>query len=363
MSQVSNPPNPDSDHKTRLILGCGYVGMRIASRWLKAGDKVIATTRSQLRAAELEKLSIEPWIWNWLDSEPIPTALLDTFKRSSPETILVAVSHSSSSHARGLAHLADSIGCSSSSFNSPSCSSFGLDSQSPPTAVSKPRWIYLSTTGVFADNVRADQATIHGLPGENLNRENLDRENLDRENFNWVDESSPVGPTRPGSINALEAERWLENSGLEHVVLRPAGIYGPDRIPNLQPIRDAIALGVDPESYLNLIHVDDLAEVIAAVAQGPLRHRLYCVSDGQSVRRKDYYAYIAQSMGYPEPTYGLATNRDLTNTESTQNLVPRRRSEGNKRVRNDLLISDYSIEFRFPNYRHGLSSLLGESSR
>ena len=50
------------------------------------------------------------------------------------------------------------------------------------------------------------------------------------------------------------------------VTLRPAGIYGPDRVPRWEAIRDETPLQVDPESYLNLIHVDDLAETIRAVS-------------------------------------------------------------------------------------------------
>jgi len=151
----------------------------------------------------------------------------------------------------------------------------------------------------------------------------------------------------------LEAEQWLEQSGLEHVILRPAGIYGPGRIPNIQPIRDGRAIQADPQSYLNLIHVDDLAEVIATVAQGTLRHRLYCVSDGNSVRRRDYYSFIAQCMNYPPPTYD----------DPATDQGPRRRNQGNKRVSTLRLNSDYSIRFQFPDYRSGLVPLLQEFAR
>ena len=322
---IPNSPNPqvsDSDRQsrpTRLIVGCGYVGLRVASLWLAAGDRVLAVTRTGQKAAELEKLGIEPIVWDWLDDSWLLQA-----QHSCPSelaSVLVAVSHApmadvppAQAHRLGLANLERWL-------SQASCSR--------PT-----RWVYLSTTGVFADP-------------------------LGSQDF-WVDESSPVGPSRPGSITALEAERWLEHSSIEHVVLRPAGIYGPERIPNVQPLREGQAMAVDPDSYLNLIHVDDLATVIAAVSQGARRGRLYCVSDGHSVQRRDYYAYICQSMGWPAPSY--ASGQELQAAHS-QGAVPRRRSQGNKRVSNRRLLEDHAIRFAFPDYRSGLSSLLAEMAR
>lgn len=319
MSQLSNPPDLPSDRKTHLILGCGYVGERIARIWRSNGDRVLAVTRTSHRARELEKLGLEPIVWNWLDALEDHQPSSDTLGESSLSTVLIAVSHAAEAHTPGLEKLADAL--------------------SENTRNRQARWIYLSTTGVFAD------------PQSDTDL--------------WVDESSAVGPTRPGSINALEAEQWLEHSGLEHVVLRPAGIYGPGRIPNIQPIRDGQPMQVDPESYLNLIHVEDLASIIQAVAQGPLRHRLYCVSDGMSVQRKDYYSFLAQSMRWPEPSYCDPVFRDPEIPHDPLKAVTsaRRRNQGNKRVSNRRLMDDYSIQFRFPDYRSGLGSLLEEMAR
>jgi predicted dinucleotide-binding enzyme len=37
----------------KLIIGCGYLGQRIATLWLAQKHRVFATTRSQTRAIEL----------------------------------------------------------------------------------------------------------------------------------------------------------------------------------------------------------------------------------------------------------------------------------------------------------------------
>lgn len=330
----------------RLIVGCGYVGSRVASHWLAKGDRVLAITRTEERGAELRNAGIEPVVWNWQSQDlpkappPVPIA-----------TILVAVSHSPPSgqlpemaHAVGLGNLWRWI-------DSPG----GRGGPSGyPAAM--PRWIYLSTTGVFAASGKVTKEA------------------------EWVDESSPVGPLRPGSIAALGGEDWITKSNCSKhcVVLRPAGIYGPDRIPRWQAIRDQKPLEVDPASFLNLIHVDDLVTSIVAVAEHPAPSALYCVSDGNSPTRREYYEWISQVMGLPSPIFaqagehsngpsqgGGAPNESVTGgaTNRFENGALRQerpvsRSDSNKRVSNRKLLEELNIQFRYPTFRHGLHSLV-----
>ena len=37
----------------RIVIGSGYLGSRVASRWVARGDRVIGTTRSAARGAAL----------------------------------------------------------------------------------------------------------------------------------------------------------------------------------------------------------------------------------------------------------------------------------------------------------------------
>ena len=302
---------------TRLIVGCGYVGMRVAKVWLDQGDRVIAITRSASRANELSNVGIEPIIWDWLvGGAPKPNCVLLKFAETDSSrlaTVFVAVSHSpqadvphNETHSRGLNHLATLL------------QSMGWDDRQAQT-----KWIYLSTTGVFA------QAS----PGD------------------WVDEDSAVLPERPGSIAALGGEDWISEripSDLR-VILRPVGIYGPSRVPRWESLRDRVPLHVDPESYLNLIHVDDLAHAVVAVSLTPVRSTLYCISDGNPVRRKDYYSFVSNLGNWPEPIFAPP--------ELPETGRQAMRSDGNKRVRNNRIQSELALVFNFPSYREGLQSL------
>ncbi len=304
----------------RLIVGCGYVGSQVASKWLLNGDSVFAITRSNDRAAHLRQLGIQPIVWDWLNG-PLPI-LAETLHSLGQHinafaTILIAVSHASQpdipyaeTHTRGLYNL-DRL----------------LKSESwEQTVGNETKWIYLSTTGVFGA----------ATPGD------------------WVNEESKVAPERPGSIAAWAGEQWIASHipSDQRISLRPVGIYGPGRVPRWQSIRDQVPLQVDPESYLNLIHVEDLATSIVKVSNKRMESTLYCVSDGAPVRRRDYYEFIAKLGGWPPPVFEAARPKELGEASL--------RSDGNKRVRNHRLQTELGIEWEFPSYREGLTALLGE---
>jgi hypothetical protein len=95
----------------------------------------------------------------------------------------------------------------------------------------------------------------------------------------WTDETAPIDRSKL----RVQGEEYLrEKHGA--VVLRVAGIYGPGR----NPI-DWIKRGrVGPSrKYVNLIHVEDLAEICLTALERGLSGEAYNVSDGTPRRWKD----------------------------------------------------------------------------
>ncbi|MEQ1826592.1 MAG: NAD-dependent epimerase/dehydratase family protein [Pirellula sp.] len=295
---------------TRLVAGCGYVGMRVAQRWLNSGDMVYAFTRSTIRQKELSEIGIRSIVWNWLENT-IPThdstwLELCSALANHPSTLLLAVSHAqvpgipaAVSHVRGLCHLKKMLGFAENL-----------------------KWIYLSTTGVYGNGDQGD----------------------------WVDEDSRVGPTRAGSIGAYEAEKWLANSipSSRRLVLRPAGIYGPNRLPKWESVRDEQVLSMDADSYVNLIHVDDLVQIIERVSNQNMERTLYCVSDCQPVLRRDYYECLSLLGHWPKPVFVRPSSGA--------------RGEGNKRVQSRCIRTELDYTYLFPTYVEGLKSLFSNSN-
>jgi nucleoside-diphosphate-sugar epimerase len=252
-----------SSQATRLVVGCGYLGTRVAARWLAAGDRVFGITRSPVRAERLAALGITPIIHDvTANAESTPS---DTLRTLSPlDTVFWAVGFDRTSgtthrdvHVTGLARLLDAL-------------------------AGSPRVILSSSTGVWGD-----------------------------EGGGIVNESTPTNPGREAGRVLVEAESLVRSHAKgPGVALRFAGLYGPDRLPRLDDLKAGRPIAADPDSWLNLVHVDDAAQVVAAVAAATDPAPLYVVSDGRPVRRRDWYGRVAACAGAPAPTWDATAPRD-----------------------------------------------------
>jgi nucleoside-diphosphate-sugar epimerase len=321
----------------RLIVGCGYVGSEIARLWLAKGDSVYAITRSTRRVEELNRIGVRPVVWDWYQ----PSVDDNLLVLPKIDSVVVCVSHAAvegiapeKTHTLGLDNLLH----------------HWIHEGGLPAC-----WCYISTTGVYAP----------------------------RDDGGWVDEESEVLPLRPGSIAAKAAEDWFEReifsrvqssvttkSQLHGCILRAAGIYGPGRIPRLDVLRNNEAIAIDPQSYLNLIHMTDLAGIVTAVCDVPTQHRIYNLADGNPVRRRDYYEFIARQIGSLPPRFEFESQQIPTMISpvhasakvqfdaSSSRPAARSRGEGSKRIRIDLLKESIPYSFQFPNFEAGLTPLL-----
>lgn len=234
----------------RLIVGCGYLGERLASRWLAAGSRVWGLVRTPSRLARLSEAGVEPIVADVAAPLPLP-ALPEV------DTVVWAVGFDRTAgrsyrevHVDGLRRLLDAL-------------------------AGNPRLIFVSSTGVWG-----------------------------RVDGQRVDEATPPHPDREAGRVLLEAEALLGGHPKGRgTVLRLAGIYGPGRLPRIDDLRASRPLEADPDSWLNLIHVDDAAAVVMAVADHAGPGPLYVVSDGRPVRRRDFYARLADLVGSPPPNW------------------------------------------------------------
>ena len=280
----------------RLIIGCGYLGQRIANRWVATGDIVYAVTRKEERASELASSGMRPIIADVTQPQSLQN-LPET------DTVLLAVGMDRSRYSDIREVYVDGL-------------QNVLAKLSPTTS----HLIYISSTGVYGDFGGA-----------------------------WIDETAPAIPTREGGKACLEAEQMIATSrfGNASTVLRFAGIYGPDRVPTKALIESNQWKKLSANGYLNLIHVDDGARIIEAVAAQSPSGQLYLVSDGHPPLRREYYEYIARHFGVAEIPW-----------EEVESTPENSRSANNKRICNNKLIERYDINFEHPNFRSGLAQSL-----
>ncbi len=293
----------------KLVLGCGYLGSRVANRWLAAGDNVWAITRKPEQAARFRAAGLRPIVADVTHAASLPP--LRDFA-----TILYAVGYDKSSersmqevYVQGLQNVLARL--------EEGSAGAGTNADS--------RFIYISSTGVYGE-----QST------------------------GWVDEASPCEPQREGGRVCLAAERCLAASSLapQAIVLRMAGIYGPGRIPRRKELLAGEPLAAADSGFLNLIHVDDATDVVLAAERRGSPPGLYVVSDGTPVERRDYYAELARLLQAPPPTYTVPP------PDSPQAA----RAAGSKRLRNAKLLADLQVRLRYPSYREGLPAVLGEEA-
>ncbi len=274
----------------RLILGCGYLGERLAAEWRARGDRVFGTTRRDRRTAELRALGVEPIVCDILE----PTSL-----KGLPEvdTVAYCVGHDRAARASmrdvqvgGLANVLDALRGS-------------------------PRFVHVSSTSVYGQT-----------DGGN------------------VDENAPTEPCDERGRVTLEAERQLQQRRPDAIILRFAGVYGPGRLIRSRDLLSGRLLAVDPEKWLNLIHVEDGARAVVAAAERGRPGATYNVSDCKPVQRKEFYTRLAEVLGAPPPRF-VPPPEPVPASERV-----------NRRVVSVKLRRELGAEVRYPTCQEGLKA-------
>jgi nucleoside-diphosphate-sugar epimerase len=284
-----------------LIIGCGYLGLRVARLLVERGDRVYGTTRSLGRAIELSRRGIEAVVADVMVPESL--ARLPEIDR-----VLYCVGFDRSKglpirsvYVDGLrhvlGHLIDRAGM----------------------------LVYAGSTGVYGQN-----------------------------DGGWVDEDSPVDPQTESGRACLEAEgvvRSYEVEGsLRSTILRFSGLYGPGRIMRREGLLEGKVIVGDPEKFLNLIHIDDAATATVAALDQREGHALYLVSDDRPAPRREFYALAAEALGAPAPRF-----------EPPEPGSPEaNREESNKRISNARMLAEFGVTLKYPDINAGVPAAVAD---
>lgn len=274
--------------KTLLSIGHGYSARALARLLLPQGWTIIGTTRSADKAARLEAEGVEAMVW---PGSPLPldraTHLLTSVAPDDDGDPVIAEAGQALRDARGL------------------------------------EWVgYLSTTGVYGDT-----------------------------GGDWVDETSPLRPSTDRGKARVAAEQAWRSLNLPLHIFRLAGIYGPGRGP-FQKVRNGTARRIIKEGQVfSRIHVDDIAQVLAASIRRPDPGAIYNVCDDDPAPPQEVIAHAAKLLGLPPPPAVPFEEADLS---------PMARSfyAESKRVRNDCIKDELGVDLIYPTYRKGLAALL-----
>lgn len=125
-----------------------------------------------------------------------------------------------------------------------------------------------------------------------------------------VDADSMVMDDTPRALRQLAVENVFSASNNDWRIVRLAGLYGPGRIIGRKMLAAGEAPGGNPEAWLNLVHVEDAAELLIRVARGAGAGKIELGCDGTPVKRAEYYRDLALSLGLPPPRFTVDTTRE-----------------------------------------------------
>lgn len=286
-----------------LIIGCGYVGQRLALRLADNYD-VTAVVRSTASATALERLGLRAVA---MDLDRVRTATRIPEKPLQAATFYLAPPQNSSESDLRLNRF--------------------LQLATMPPEV----FVYMSTTGVYGDAKGA-----------------------------LVDESTRVDPQTDRARRRVSAEEmtrvWCTESRVRRVVLRVPGIYGPGRLP-LDRLRNGEpTVHPDDAGISNRIHVDDLVEVCMIALANREARGVYNVTDGNSISATDFLDRLAAIAGLPQAPRVSMDEAQLTFSPERLSFI-----NESRRVSNERMLRHLGVQLRYADVDAGIrASLAGK---
>lgn len=282
------------------IVGCGYVGQRLAAAEIANGARVHALARS---VESCEAATALGAFARQADlDDPATLAALDV--SGADVYYLAPPPANGQSDPRMHAFLQ------------------AIDERQPR------RIVYISTTGVYGD-----------CRGE------------------WVNEEWPTRPAAGRAHRRVDAEAQLrafgERKAVAVVTLRVPGIYGPGRLPRERLEKGLPVLREADAPWSNRVHVDDLvATCIAAMRRGAAG-AVYNVSDGHPSTVTDYFNQVADALGLPRPRQVSRAEAEQAIDAGMRSYLAESRRIDNRRMRDELGVSP-----RYATLAEGLAGSL-----
>jgi nucleoside-diphosphate-sugar epimerase len=281
-----------------LIVGCGYVGIPLGAELVRLGHEVFGLRRSASAEAELKAAGIQP-----LFGDVTRPETLAKLPREFDWVVNCVAAGGDAENYRqvylqGTRHLIEWL------------------APNPPK-----KFVYTSSTSVYGQT-----------------------------DGSAVKESSPAEPPVETAKVLLETEKLLlaavAGRKFPAVILRVAGIYGPDRGHAFkQFLKNEARIEGDGSRVLNMIHRDDLIGGIIAALKSGRAGEIYNAVDDEPVTQATFFQWLAATVGkYPPESVP-------ENPEEN-----RKRGATNKRVSNRRLKMEVGYQFKYPNFRKGYSA-------
>ena len=256
-----------------LVIGCGYVGQRLAETLAASGHEVVGVSRTDPgRAATVAHVSCDITVRK--DLARLPTEF--DWVVNTVSSTKGGVDAYQAVYLEGTKHLLEHLKFS--------------------------KYTFTSSTSVYAQN-----------------------------DGSIVTENSPAEPASPTSRVLRETEQLVLNGERAGIVLRVAGIYGPGRGHLFQQfLRGEARVHGDGSRFINMIHRDDVVGAIIKILESGRTGEIYNVADDEPVTERDFFQWLAKNLkrdmppSVPEGERALrkrgATNKRVSNARLRKEL-------------------------------------------
>ncbi len=251
---------------TIQIVGAGYTGARIAQFFAEKKQKVFALTRSAEKGKEFEKQNIQPIIADLTKPETLSKIPSAHFVVICPAPDVSGEEHYEQIYLKGIKNYLNAI-----------------QKNPRPSLI-----VYFSSTGVWQDQAG-----------------------------DFFDESIIPKPISAKAKILVEAEQQILASGYPTVILRLSGIYGPERN-RVQAFREKRWPTAGVDRWMNLIHVDDIAQCMPVFFKKAQAGEIYLVTDDEPVLCSTLANWLAEKTSTEKKFLfdrGPAIGRRLKNTK------------------------------------------------
>ncbi len=281
-----------------LIVGCGYVGLPLGAELARQGYEVFGLRRTTATAGQLRLSGIHPLHGDI--TRPQELAKLPApfdWVVNCVATAGGGVEDYRRVYSRGTRNLISWL-----------------------SATAPRKFVYTSSTSVYGQN-----------------------------DGSWVDETSPVDPAAATAQVLAETEKTLlaaaRRDGFPAVILRVAGIYGPDRGHWLKSfLKNEARIDGNGERVLNMIHRDDVVGATIAALKHGAPGAIYNAVDDEPVGQIALFKWLAEAL------------RQRLPPSVPEKPDARKRGVTNKRVSNRKLKVELGYQFKHPTFRDGYAA-------
>jgi nucleoside-diphosphate-sugar epimerase len=284
-----------------VILGCGYIGARIARAALADQRLVRVCARSTGRLAPLGELGAQI---KYLDAA-LPTQIGPALASARGGTVIYSI---------------PPIG-SAPPGNGP------RKALQAAAGAGIACFIHLSSSGLYG-----------GDPDDDV----------------WIDDDTPVAlddAPMAGVRNDEEAVASSTFTQVRAVTLRLAPVYGPGRGVRARLRKNEYRLLDDGQHTISRIHVDDVVQIAFAAEQRAANKSIYLCADDLPTTQREYATWLCDRLGVPLPR-----SRALLEPGKA------RGAHRNRRVRNDRVKRELGITLRYPTFRDGEAAIEAEEA-